>query len=117
VATYCIGQAASMGAMLLTAGTKGKRFALPHARVMIHQPLAGTEGTTTEILIHAKEFLRTKETLNQLLAKHTGQPLDVIKQGTDRDNFMSAVEARDFGLVDKVLDRMPEGQLGGRAAE
>jgi ATP-dependent Clp protease protease subunit len=117
VATYCIGQAASMGAMLLTAGTKGKRFALPHARVMIHQPLAGTEGTTTEILIHAKEFLRTKETLNQLLAKHTGQPLEVIKQGTDRDNFMSAAEARDFGLVDKVLERMPEGQLGNRAAE
>jgi ATP-dependent Clp protease protease subunit len=117
VATYCIGQAASMGAMLLTAGTKGKRFALPHARVMIHQPLAGTEGTTTEILIHAKEFLRTKETLNHLLAKHTGQPLEVIKQGTDRDNFMSAAEARDFGLVDKVLERMPEAQLGSRAAE
>ena len=90
VATYCMGQAASMGAMLLTAGTKGKRFALPNARVMIHQPLAGTEGTTTEILIHAKEFLRTKDTLNQLLAKHTGQPIEAIKKGTDRDNFMSA---------------------------
>src|ERR671938_1398002 len=89
VATYCIGQAASMGAMLLTAGTKGKRYCLPNARVMIHQPLAGTEGTTTEILIHAKEFLRTKKTLNQLLAKHTGQPLEVIEKGTDRDNFMS----------------------------
>ena len=111
VATYCMGQAASMGAMLLTAGTKGKRFALPNARVMIHQPLAGTEGTTTEILIHAKEFLRTKKTLNQLLAKHTGQPIEVIEKGTDRDNFMSAVEARDFGLIDKVLDRMPEAQL------
>ncbi len=112
VATYCMGQAASMGAMLLTAGTKGKRFALPNARVMIHQPLAGSEGTTTEILIHAKEFLRTKKTLNQLLAKHTGQPLEMIEKGTDRDNFMSAVEAREFGLIDKVLERMPTDQLG-----
>src|SRR5206468_6612902 len=104
VATYCIGQAASMGAMLLTAGTKGKRFALPNARVMIHQPLAGSEGTAEEILIHAKEFLRTKHTLNQLLAKHSGQPLDVIQKGTDRDNFMSATEAKDFGLIDRVLE-------------
>ena len=112
VATYCMGQAASMGAMLLTAGAKGKRFALPNARVMIHQPLAGTEGTTTEILIHAKEFLRTKKTLNQLLSRHTGQPLEVIEKGTDRDNFMSAAEAREFGLIDKVLERMPADQLG-----
>jgi ATP-dependent Clp protease protease subunit len=112
VATYCMGQAASMGAMLLTAGTKGKRFALPNARVMIHQPLAGTEGTTEEILIHAKEFLRTKKTLNQLLSKHSGQPLEVIEKGTDRDNFMSAAEAREFGLIDKVLERMPADQLG-----
>ena len=116
VATYCMGQAASMGAMLLTAGTKGKRFALPNARVMIHQPLAGSEGTTEEILIHAKEFLRTKKTLNQLLAKHTGQPLEVIEKGTDRDNFMSANEAREFGLIDKVLERMP-AELGARPAE
>ena len=115
VATYCIGQAASMGAMLLTAGTKGKRYALPHARVMIHQPLAGTEGTTEEILIHAKEFLRTKETLNELLAKHTGQTLETIKKGTDRDNFMSADEAQKYGLIDKVLERMPADQLGSRA--
>ena len=107
VATYCIGQAASMGAVLLAAGAKGKRNALPNARVMIHQPLAGTEGTTEEILIHAKEFLRTKKTLNQLLAKHAGQPLEVIEKGTDRDNFMSAAEAKDFGLIDKVLERMP----------
>ncbi|HEY3789909.1 MAG TPA: ATP-dependent Clp protease proteolytic subunit [Urbifossiella sp.] len=115
VATYCMGQAASMGAMLLTAGTKGKRFALPNARVMIHQPLAGTEGTTTEILIHAKEFLRTKKTLNELLSKHAGQSLEAIEKGTDRDNFMSAVEARDFGLIDKVLERMPIEQLNARS--
>src|SRR6187431_693642 len=88
VATYCIGQAASMGAMLLTAGKKGKRFCLPNARVMIHQPLAGTEGTTTEILIHAKEFLRLKKELNGILLKHTGQTLDRIERDTDRDKFM-----------------------------
>src|SRR5437868_13262284 len=85
VATYCIGQAASMGAVLLTAGAKGKRFALPHARVMIHQPLAGTEGTTTEILIHAKEFIRLKKELNEILQKHTGQTLERIEKDTDRD--------------------------------
>ena len=107
VATYCMGQAASMGAMLLTAGTKGKRFALPNARVMIHQPLAGTEGTTTEILIHAKEFLRTKKILNDLLAKHTGQSVERIEKETDRDNFMSAMEAVEFGLVDQMLERIP----------
>jgi len=117
VATYCMGQAASMGAMLLTAGTKGKRFALPNARVMIHQPLAGTEGTTTEILIHAKEFLRTKRTLNGLLAKHSGQPLKVIEEGTDRDNFMSAAEAREFGLIDKVLERVPLDQISHRSSD
>ncbi len=116
VATYCMGQAASMGAMLLTAGTKGKRFALPNARVMIHQPLAGTEGTTTEILIHAKEFIRTKRTLNQLLAKHAGQTVEAIEKNTDRDNFMSAVEAQNFGLIDKVLERMPADQLIARPA-
>ena len=90
VATYCIGQAASMGAVLLAAGTKGKRNALPHARVMIHQPLAGTEGTTTEILIRAKEFLRLKKDLNEILLKHTGQTLERIEKDTDRDKFMSA---------------------------
>jgi ATP-dependent Clp protease protease subunit len=114
VATYCLGQAASMGAMLLCSGTKGKRYALPHARVMIHQPLAGTEGTAEEILIHAKEFLRTKDTLNRLMASHTGQPLERILKETDRDNFMSAAEARDFGLVDKVLERMPSEVLANR---
>src|SRR5947209_13488464 len=107
VATYCIGQAASMGAMLLTAGTKGKRFCLPNARVMIHQPLAGTEGTTTEIMIHAKEFLRTKKSLGELLSKHTGQPIERIEKETDRDNFLSAEEAVAFGLVDHVMERIP----------
>ena len=107
VATYCIGQAASMGAMLLTAGAKGKRFCLPNGRVMIHQPLAGTEGTTVEILIHAKEFIRTKKILNDLLSKHTGQPVERIEKETDRDNFMSAPEAVEFGLVDQVLERIP----------
>jgi ATP-dependent Clp protease protease subunit len=107
VSTYCIGQAASMGAMLLTAGTKGKRFCLPNARVMIHQPLAGTEGTTTEIMIHAKEFLRTKKSLNELLSKHTGQPIERIEKETDRDNFLSAEEAVAFGLVDHVMERIP----------
>ena len=111
VATYCMGQAASMGAMLLCSGTKGKRYALPHARVMIHQPSAGSEGTAEEILIHAKEFLRTKHTLNELMAKHCGQPVEAILKGTDRDNFMSATEARDFGLIDKVLERMPAETL------
>ncbi len=107
ISTYCMGQAASMGAMLLCAGTKGKRFALPHARVMIHQPSAGSEGTAEEILIHAKEFLRTKHTLNKLMADHCGQTVERIEKGTDRDNFMSAQEAREFGLIDKVLERMP----------
>jgi len=107
VATYCLGQAASMGAMLLTAGTKGKRHCLPNGRVMIHQPLAGTEGTTVEILIHAKEFIRTKKILNDLLSKHTGQPVERIEKETDRDNFMSAQEAVEFGLVDQVLERIP----------
>ena len=117
VSTYCLGQAASMGAMLLTSGTKGKRYALPHARVMIHQPLAGSEGTTTEIMIHAKEFLRTKDILNHLMAKHTGQPIEVIRKNTDRDNFMSAMEAKEFGLIDKVLERMPEDALRTRPTE
>src|SRR5579864_8662056 len=109
VATYCIGQCASMGAVLLTAGTKGKRSALPHARVMIHQPLAGTEGTTTEILLHLREFQRLKKALNEILLKHTGQTLDKIEKDTDRDKFMSAEESRDYGIVDKVLERLPPG--------
>src|SRR5215468_767553 len=111
VATYCIGQCASMGAVLLAAGTKGKRNVLPHARVMIHQPLAGTEGTTTEILIHLKEFQRLKKDLNEILLKHTGQTLERIERDTDRDKFMSPREAQEYGIVDKVLERLPEDQL------
>jgi ATP-dependent Clp protease protease subunit len=111
VATYCIGQCASMGAVLLSAGAKGKRNVLPHARVMIHQPLAGTEGTTTEILIHAKEFIRLKRDLNEILVKHTGRGLDEIEKDTDRDKFMSAREAMEYGIVDHVLERLPESQI------
>ena len=106
VATYCIGQCASMGAILLTAGTKGKRHALPNARIMIHQPLAGMEGTAEEILIHAKEFKRVKSRMNQILIKHTGHELEKIEQDTDRDCFMTAVEAMEYGLIDRVIDKM-----------
>ena len=103
VATICMGQAASMGSFLLAAGTKGKRYALPHSRVMIHQPLAGFQGQATDIDIHAREILKTRDTLNELYAKHTGQPVDKIKQDTDRDNFMSAAQAKEYGLIDEVL--------------
>lgn len=107
VATYCIGQAASMGATLLTAGTKGKRYALPNSRVMIHQPLAGMEGTATDLEIHAKEVLKVKKRMNEILEFHTGKSLEDLERDTDRDNFMTAEEARDYGLVDKVLERLP----------
>ncbi|MCC9607537.1 ATP-dependent Clp endopeptidase proteolytic subunit ClpP [Blastopirellula sp. JC732] len=107
VATYCIGQAASMGAVLLTAGAPGKRHALPNARVMIHQPLAGMQGTAEEILIHATEFKRIKQKLNEILIKHTGHTIDRIEKDTDRDRFMSAEEARDYGLIDHVIEKMP----------
>jgi ATP-dependent Clp protease, protease subunit len=116
VSTYCIGMAASMGAVLLTAGARGKRFALPNARIMIHQPLAGMEGTSTEIQIHVKEFLKTKKRLNEILMRHTGKTLDQIEKDTDRDNFMAAQEAKDYGLIDGVLERMPEG-MGRSKAE
>jgi len=109
VATYCIGQAASMGAILLAAGAPGKRHALPHARIMIHQPLAGMEGTATELEIHAKEVIRIKQMMNEILLKHTGQPLSKIEEDTDRDNFLSAEEAREYRLIDSVLDRLPGG--------
>jgi ATP-dependent Clp protease, protease subunit len=106
VATYCIGQAASMGAVLLTAGAAGKRFALPNARIMIHQPLAGMQGTAEEILIHAKELKRIKQRMNEILIKHTGHPLEKIEKDTDRDCFMSAIEAQEYRLIDKVIERM-----------
>jgi ATP-dependent Clp protease protease subunit len=103
VSTLCIGQAASMGAFLLAAGAKGKRFCLPNSRVMIHQPLGGFSGQASDIEIHAKEILYLRSQLNGMLAKHTGQPIDVIERDTDRDNFMSAEKAVEYGLVDKVL--------------
>ncbi len=108
VATYCIGQAASMGALLLTAGKKGKRFALPNSRIMIHQPLAGMEGTAEEILIHAQEYQKTKDKLNEILIKHTGKTLKTIEKDTDRDNFMSSVESQKYGLIDTVVEHMEE---------
>ena len=103
IKTYCVGQAASMGAVLLAAGTKGKRFALPNARIMIHQPLGGMEGQATDIEIHAKEMLRIKANLNAILANHTGQTVKKITADTERDNFMSAEDAKKYGLVDEVL--------------
>jgi len=103
VATICMGQAASMGAFLLASGTKNKRFALPHSRVMIHQPLAGFQGQATDIDIHAKEILKTRDTLNELLSKHTGKPVTKIKEDTERDYFMSADEAKNYGLIDEVI--------------
>jgi len=111
VATYCIGQAASMGAVLLTSGAKGKRNALPHASIMIHQPLAGMEGTTTEIQIRLKEYQRIKKLMNEILLKHTGQTLDRIEKDTDRDTWMAARDAQEYGLVDHVLDRLPASQM------
>jgi ATP-dependent Clp protease protease subunit len=106
VATYCIGQCASMAAVLLTAGVQGKRNALPNSRIMIHQPMAGMEGTAEEIAIHAKEFKKIKQRLNQILIKHTGHPLEQIERDTDRDRFMTAEEALDYRLIDRVLERI-----------
>ncbi|HPH67022.1 MAG TPA: ATP-dependent Clp endopeptidase proteolytic subunit ClpP [Kofleriaceae bacterium] len=103
VATLCMGQAASMGAFLLNAGTKGKRYALPHSRIMIHQPLAGFQGQATDIDIHAREILKTRDTLNDLMSKHSGQPIDKIKLDTERDNFMSSQQAKEYGLIDDVM--------------
>lgn len=105
IATYCIGLAASMGAVLLCAGTKGKRFALPSSEIMIHQPLGGTQGQASDIEIHAKHILLTRERLNRILMKHTGQPLDTIQRDTDRDRFMSPEEAKAYGLVDNVVSQ------------
>ncbi len=112
VSTMCIGQAASMGALLLAGGAPGKRYILPHSRVMIHQPLGGFQGQASDIDIHAREILQTRDRLNRILAKHTGQPLEKIQQDTDRDYFMSGQEALEYGLVDKVLtsrERLQEG--------
>ena len=108
VATYCIGQAASMGAVLLAAGTAGKRFALPHARIMIHQPWGGAQGTASDISIHAEEILRMKRSLNEVLAGHCGRTVEELEKATDRDNFMSAQQAADFGLVDVVVENLKE---------
>ncbi len=106
VATYCIGQAASMGSLLLAAGTKGKRFALPNARIMIHQPWGGARGTAADIHIQAEEMIRLKKTVGDILARHTGQPLERVERDSDRDFFMSAAEARKYGLVDEVIESL-----------
>lgn len=108
VATYCIGQAASMGAVLLTAGAKGKRYALPSARIMIHQPLAGMQGTAQEIEIHVEELRRVKRKMNEIMIRHTGHSLEKIEEDTDRDRFMSSSEAVDYGLIDKVVSSVTE---------
>ena len=108
VSTLCIGQAASMGAFLLTAGAKGKRYCLPNSRVMIHQPMGGFQGQASDIEIHAKEILYLKQRLNEMMAKHTGQPIERIERDTDRDNFLSAAEAVEYGIVDKVLSGREE---------
>jgi len=108
VATYCIGQAASMGAILLTAGAAGKRNALPNSRILIHQPLAGMEGSASDLEIHAKEVIRVRQRMNEILLKHTGQTLSKIEQDTDRDKFMIAEEAKEYGLIDHVLEHLPQ---------
>ncbi|HBV66059.1 MAG TPA: ATP-dependent Clp endopeptidase proteolytic subunit ClpP [Rhodopirellula sp.] len=110
VATYCIGQAASMGAALLTAGAPGKRFALPNARIMIHQPLAGMQGTAREVEIHVEELRRIKQRMNELMIEHTGHSLEKIEEDTDRDRFMSADEACEYGLIDKVVSKSGESK-------
>ena len=113
VSTMCIGQAASMGALLLAGGTKGKRYCLPHSRMMIHQPLGGFQGQASDFDIHAKEILRTRERLNDILASHTGQPVERVRADTDRDRFMEAGEAREYGLIDEVLEaRRPREHSG-----
>ncbi len=124
VSTLCMGQAASMAALLLAAGTKGKRFSLPHARILIHQPLGGFQGQATDVEIQAKEILRLREELNQVLALHTGQPIERINQDTERDFYMSGEQAREYGLIDAVITSRPawvresrEGGLESSAAE
>ena len=111
VATYCIGQCASMGSLLLTAGTKGKRFALPNSRIMIHQPWGGVQGQASDIALQAKEILRLKDMLNRILAHHTGKDIATIERDTDRDNFMSAEEAKAYGLVDQVVAKVSDVKI------
>jgi ATP-dependent Clp protease protease subunit len=108
VSTICIGMAASMGAFLLAAGQKGKRYALPNSEVMIHQPLGGTQGQAADIQIHAKRIIEMREKLNQILSERTGQPMEVVERDTDRDNFMTAVRAKEYGLIDEVIEQKPE---------
>ena len=108
VATLCVGQASSMGSLLLTAGQKGKRFSLPNSRIMIHQPSGGAQGQATDIEIHAREIISLRHRLNQMYVEHTGQPLDVIERAVDRDKFVSALEAKDFGLIDEVVSSRPK---------
>ncbi len=120
VSTMCVGQAASMGALLLTGGAKGKRYCLPHSRVMIHQPLGGFQGQATDIDIHAREILKTKEKLNELMSRHTGQSMEKIQEDTERDNFMSAEQAQEYGLIDAVLNErqnVPENASAGEDAD
>ncbi len=107
ISTMCIGQACSMGAFLLTAGTKGKRYALPNSRVMIHQPLGGFQGQASDIEIHTREILTIRDKLNDIMARHSGQPIENIRRDTDRDNFMSSVDAKNYGLIDAVLEKRP----------
>jgi ATP-dependent Clp protease protease subunit len=111
VSTICMGQAASMGALLLAAGAKGKRYSLPHSRIMIHQPSGGFGGQASDIELHAKEILRLKAKLNEIMQKHTGQPLDRIEKDTDRDYFMGAGEAKEYGLIDEVVIKKPAGGM------
>jgi ATP-dependent Clp protease protease subunit len=108
VATLCVGQASSMGSLLLTAGTKGKRYSLPNSRIMIHQPSGGAQGQATDIEIQAREIISLRHRLNQMYVEHTGQPLDVIEKAVERDKFMSALEAKDFGLIDEVVKNRPK---------
>ena len=109
ISTMCVGQAASMGALLLAGGAAAKRYCLPHSRIMIHQPLGGFQGQASDIDIHAKEILRIRERLNDIFSKHTGQPLERIQQDTDRDRFLSAEESVEYGLIDRVLERRDAG--------
>ncbi|MGQ9654870.1 MAG: ATP-dependent Clp endopeptidase proteolytic subunit ClpP [Thermodesulfobacteriota bacterium] len=118
ISTLCIGQASSMGAVLLAAGTRGKRFALPHSRIMIHQPMGGFQGAASDIEIHAREILRMREELNEILSRHTGQPMERIREDTDRDFFMTGDQAKEYGIVDEVITRKPKVlETGSKKAE